>query len=259
MAKPPRSGAVNPLSEPRRRPTGVRAPATMTEGLATMGRKPPDRPRCRTATIPSEDVPTGQEDLVITRIDHVGVAVADLDAAKAFYAETFGLVTVHEEVNEQQGVREAMLAASPGRRRTGRAAAAARPRRRRVDDREVPRPVRAGDAPPRLDRRRHRVDERRAAWPGACACSTTSRGGARPARGSTSSTPRTPAGSSSSSSSPRASGAGAASGRRGARTDRPRSWAAVRPPARRRRGRLRRAPGGRTARRPTGAAPRPRR
>jgi methylmalonyl-CoA/ethylmalonyl-CoA epimerase len=51
--------------------------------------------------------------LVITRIDHVGVAVADLDEAKAFYAETFGLVTVHEEVNEEQGVREAMLAPGP--------------------------------------------------------------------------------------------------------------------------------------------------
>src|SRR4029077_1367297 len=50
---------------------------------------------------------------VITRIDHVGVAVADLDEAKAFYAETFGLVTVHEEVNEEQGVREAMLAPGP--------------------------------------------------------------------------------------------------------------------------------------------------
>ena len=61
---------------------------------------------------------------MITRIDHVGVAVADLEAAKTFYAETFGLVTVHEEVNEQQGVREAMLAASPdvdgpGARRPG--------------------------------------------------------------------------------------------------------------------------------------------
>ena len=51
--------------------------------------------------------------LVITRIDHVGVAVADLDEAKAFYARTFGLVTVHEEVNEEQGVREAMLAPGP--------------------------------------------------------------------------------------------------------------------------------------------------
>ncbi|HEV2088436.1 MAG TPA: methylmalonyl-CoA epimerase [Cryptosporangiaceae bacterium] len=46
----------------------------------------------------------------ITRIDHVGIAVPDLDAALAFYAETFGLVNVHEERNEEQGVREAMLA-----------------------------------------------------------------------------------------------------------------------------------------------------
>jgi methylmalonyl-CoA/ethylmalonyl-CoA epimerase len=47
---------------------------------------------------------------VITRIDHVGVAVSDLDAAKELYARAFGLQVVHEEVNEEQGVREAMLA-----------------------------------------------------------------------------------------------------------------------------------------------------
>jgi methylmalonyl-CoA/ethylmalonyl-CoA epimerase len=47
------------------------------------------------------------------RIDHVGVAVPDLDAALAFYAETFGLHAVHEEINHDQGVREAMLAVGP--------------------------------------------------------------------------------------------------------------------------------------------------
>jgi methylmalonyl-CoA/ethylmalonyl-CoA epimerase len=47
---------------------------------------------------------------VITRIDHVGIAVPDLDAAIRFYAEAFGVHVVHEEVNEDQGVREAMLA-----------------------------------------------------------------------------------------------------------------------------------------------------
>ena len=47
---------------------------------------------------------------LITRIDHVGIAVADLDAAADFYARAFGLKKVHEEVNEEQGVREAMLA-----------------------------------------------------------------------------------------------------------------------------------------------------
>lgn len=47
---------------------------------------------------------------LFTAIDHVGIAVADLDAAKEFYAATFGMHTVHEEVNEEQGVREAMVA-----------------------------------------------------------------------------------------------------------------------------------------------------
>jgi methylmalonyl-CoA/ethylmalonyl-CoA epimerase len=47
---------------------------------------------------------------LFTAIDHVGVAVTDLDAAKAFYRDTFGMETVHEETNADQGVREAMLA-----------------------------------------------------------------------------------------------------------------------------------------------------
>lgn len=46
---------------------------------------------------------------LFTRIDHVGVAVADLDEAKEFYARTYGMSVDHEEVNEEQGVREAML------------------------------------------------------------------------------------------------------------------------------------------------------
>jgi methylmalonyl-CoA/ethylmalonyl-CoA epimerase len=42
-------------------------------------------------------------------IDHVGIAVNDFEAAVAFYAENFGMTVAHEEVNEEQGVREAML------------------------------------------------------------------------------------------------------------------------------------------------------
>jgi methylmalonyl-CoA/ethylmalonyl-CoA epimerase len=49
-------------------------------------------------------------DSLLTRIDHVGIAVPDLDAAVEFYSRAFGLTKVHEEVNEEQGVREAMLA-----------------------------------------------------------------------------------------------------------------------------------------------------
>src|SRR5665647_3307163 len=47
---------------------------------------------------------------MFTRIDHVGIAVQDLDAAISFYEEKFGLKAVHVETNEEQGVREAMLA-----------------------------------------------------------------------------------------------------------------------------------------------------
>jgi methylmalonyl-CoA/ethylmalonyl-CoA epimerase len=46
---------------------------------------------------------------LFTAIDHVGVAVPDLDRAVAWYREHFGMEVVHEEVNEEQGVREAML------------------------------------------------------------------------------------------------------------------------------------------------------
>jgi methylmalonyl-CoA/ethylmalonyl-CoA epimerase len=46
---------------------------------------------------------------LVVAIDHVGIAVPDLDAAIAFYRDTFGLETVHEETNEEQGVREAMV------------------------------------------------------------------------------------------------------------------------------------------------------
>jgi methylmalonyl-CoA/ethylmalonyl-CoA epimerase len=49
-------------------------------------------------------------DDLFTAIDHVGVAVPDLDAAIAFYRDTFGMELVHEEVNTEQGVREAMMA-----------------------------------------------------------------------------------------------------------------------------------------------------
>ncbi|MDN7120667.1 methylmalonyl-CoA epimerase [Nocardioides sp. ChNu-153] len=47
---------------------------------------------------------------LFTAIDHVGIAVADLDEAIAFYEGTFGMRVAHQETNEEQGVREAMVA-----------------------------------------------------------------------------------------------------------------------------------------------------
>ncbi len=51
---------------------------------------------------------------LLTRIDHVGIACRDLDRAIGLYQATFGLEVVSLEVNEEQGVREAMMQAGTG-------------------------------------------------------------------------------------------------------------------------------------------------
>ncbi|MGO0574931.1 methylmalonyl-CoA epimerase [Ornithinimicrobium panacihumi] len=63
----------------------------------------------------SIDGPDGQavgDDLgpFLLTIDHVGIAVPDLDAAIAFHEQVLGNRLVHEETNAEQGVREAMIA-----------------------------------------------------------------------------------------------------------------------------------------------------
>ncbi|NEW42571.1 methylmalonyl-CoA epimerase [Nocardia cyriacigeorgica] len=58
-----------------------------------------------TSTDSNEFIPA---DYVIA-VDHVGIAVPDLDAAVAWYTTNLGMVETHREVNEGQGVQEAML------------------------------------------------------------------------------------------------------------------------------------------------------
>jgi methylmalonyl-CoA/ethylmalonyl-CoA epimerase len=50
---------------------------------------------------------------LLTRLDHVGIACRDLRRAIDMYRETFGLGVLSLEENEEQGVREAMLAVGP--------------------------------------------------------------------------------------------------------------------------------------------------
>ena len=57
-----------------------------------------------TAADPLQDVQH-----LFTAIDHVGIAVPDLDEAMAFYRDVYGMTVLHEETNEEQGVREAMV------------------------------------------------------------------------------------------------------------------------------------------------------
>jgi methylmalonyl-CoA/ethylmalonyl-CoA epimerase len=52
---------------------------------------------------------------LLTRIDHVGIACRDLDRAIGLYQATFGLEVASLEVNEEQGVREAMMQVGAGR------------------------------------------------------------------------------------------------------------------------------------------------
>jgi methylmalonyl-CoA/ethylmalonyl-CoA epimerase len=56
---------------------------------------------------------------LLTRIDHVGIACRDLQRAIGMYQETFGLEVVSMEVNEEQGVREAMMQIGAGQAGVG--------------------------------------------------------------------------------------------------------------------------------------------
>lgn len=47
--------------------------------------------------------------MLLTEIDHVAIAVHDLDAAIAYYQSAFGAQVHHREIVERDGVEEAML------------------------------------------------------------------------------------------------------------------------------------------------------
>jgi methylmalonyl-CoA/ethylmalonyl-CoA epimerase len=46
---------------------------------------------------------------VFGSIDHIGVAVSDLDAAIAVHRDTYGMLLVHRETIQEQGVEAALL------------------------------------------------------------------------------------------------------------------------------------------------------
>lgn len=48
-------------------------------------------------------------DMLLTEIDHVAIAVNDLEAAIQYYADAFGATVDHREVVESDGVEEALL------------------------------------------------------------------------------------------------------------------------------------------------------
>jgi methylmalonyl-CoA/ethylmalonyl-CoA epimerase len=58
--------------------------------------------------------PIGIPEHLFVCIDHVGIAVPDLDEAIAFYTGTLGMRVRHQETNLEQGVREAMVGVGAG-------------------------------------------------------------------------------------------------------------------------------------------------
>ncbi|MFM8266734.1 MAG: VOC family protein [Ilumatobacteraceae bacterium] len=47
--------------------------------------------------------------MILTEIDHIAIAVRDLEAAIAYYEEAFGAVVHHREIVESDGVEEALV------------------------------------------------------------------------------------------------------------------------------------------------------
>src|SRR5437879_10945549 len=96
-------------------PIGVRAPETMTDSLICAYLLIWGRPRFLHQGVCQGIHPTAPSRpgrILLTlfdRVDHVGIAVRDLDAAIAFYESAFGTTLAHRETVEPQGVEEAMF------------------------------------------------------------------------------------------------------------------------------------------------------
>jgi methylmalonyl-CoA/ethylmalonyl-CoA epimerase len=106
---PPRA-----LLAPRGRWTSGEAATVGVDGDVVAGARPMSDtaggPDCRRAPQPRRD----GEIAVLTRIDHVGIAVPSLSEAVPRYEAAFNLKCVHQEQNDRQGVREAMLLVHAG-------------------------------------------------------------------------------------------------------------------------------------------------
>src|ERR1700753_699358 len=122
IAIAPRSLALKSFSEPISLPTGVRAPATITDVVMTTSRAGLNSRSKRSGE--ADSFPSGYRYVMttdqvdtrrvlsaalVTAVHHVGIAVPDLDAAIKWYHDHLGMIVLHEEVNDDQGIREAML------------------------------------------------------------------------------------------------------------------------------------------------------
>ena len=110
MAMAPRSAAEKEARAPDSFPIGVRAPATMTEpGMPCSLRGARSLGEASHGGVPWRPA-VPWDVMALTEVDHVAIAVRDLDAAMAWYADAFGATVAHREVVERDGVEEALLA-----------------------------------------------------------------------------------------------------------------------------------------------------
>jgi methylmalonyl-CoA/ethylmalonyl-CoA epimerase len=122
MAIAPRSVPEKSFSEPISLPTGVRAPATITDVViptsnGVLSGRSGRGGQARSYSLGYLYVMTTEQvdarpwltSALVTAIDHVGIAVPDLDAAIKWYHDHLGMIVLHEEINDDQGIREAML------------------------------------------------------------------------------------------------------------------------------------------------------
>ena len=121
---------------------------------------------------------------LLTEIDHIAIAVRDLEAAIAYYREAFGAEVHHREVVESDGVEEALIKVADSYIQLTAATGA------RLADRQVDREAGRGPPPRRLPRRRlrrcargHGRGRRHADRPGAAAGQPGHDGRLRPPQG----------------------------------------------------------------------------
>ena len=113
----PRSLPEKSFSEPINLPMGVRAPATITDVVMTTSKRGVDGRSAqnrRSAIIPKGYLYVMTTDQVgarsvlatalVTAVDHVGIAVPDLNVAMKWYHDHLGMIVLHEEVNHDQGI-----------------------------------------------------------------------------------------------------------------------------------------------------------
>ena len=118
MAYPPRSVAGTVAKAPINLPIGVRAPPRRTDPIPQLYTAVLATTSGRWNNSAVTSFPLAEPDWFpgLGALDHVGLAVADLQAAVDFHTRVLGLSVLHREQNPGQGVTEVMLsdAASTG-------------------------------------------------------------------------------------------------------------------------------------------------